>query len=232
MSVTHSNSDLIVRLQETAEELLRQIRTPNADSPVRITIAVGKTTITVSSSPLISRQGRERNLQTGMRFVYCIEAVSSHRIKIGSAADPKRRLDGMQTACPEELRLLATCLGSRELEVELHERFAEYRIRGEWFNDCPEIRNFIAKNMNPWPEDEGLESDYFSPCISDILEVITAANRPLTTTMIFEALEQANKKWSLRTLSYYLKMMMDNGTLENPKGSKPGGYRLPASNSA
>lgn len=69
--------------------------------------------------------------------------------------------------------------------------------------------------------------NYFSPCIADILDVLEKAGKPLTTTRILAALSQAGKEWSDRTVSTYLALMVRDGTLENPEGAKPRGYRLP-----
>jgi hypothetical protein len=43
----------------------------------------------------------------------------------------------MQTGLPTVLSLLWTCLGGRDLERALHERFAPHRVRGEWFDLTP-----------------------------------------------------------------------------------------------
>jgi hypothetical protein len=45
-----------------------------------------------------------------------------------------------------DLSVLALLEGSRQLERELHRRFAVYRLRGEWFRDVPEIRDFFARD--------------------------------------------------------------------------------------
>ena len=68
---------------------------------------------------------------------------------------------------------------------------------------------------------------HFSACIPDILDVLEKAAKPLTTTRILAALSQAGKEWSDRTVSTYLALMVRDGTLENPEGAKPRGYRLP-----
>jgi len=52
-------------------------------------------------------------------------------------------MSNLQVGCPEELILLAVIDGGREVEEELHARFADYRIRGEWFERCDELMDFI-----------------------------------------------------------------------------------------
>jgi hypothetical protein len=41
--------------------------------------------------------------------------------------------------------------GTRKLEAEIHTLFKAHRHHGEWFRDCPEIRDYIAKHMGPPP---------------------------------------------------------------------------------
>ena len=56
-------------------------------------------------------------------------------LKIGIAGDLQKRLDTLQTAHYEDLEVVMTVLidAPKQLERQLHKRFREYRIRGEWF---------------------------------------------------------------------------------------------------
>lgn len=67
-------------------------------------------------------------------YIYAIEAYSG-QVKIGIASDPRQRLSGLQTGSPVELTLLAAGAAAepKETEKELHQRYADNRIRGEWF---------------------------------------------------------------------------------------------------
>jgi hypothetical protein len=67
-----------------------------------------------------------------------------------------------------------------------------------------------------------------SPCVVDILDVLQAAGVPLTTTRLLAELAKAGKEWSERTVKGYLAEMVKDGTLTNPEGVTPRGYRLPA----
>ena len=66
-------------------------------------------------------------------------------IKIGKADDPNKRLAQFQTGNPEPLEMLAIIDGSHAKERAIHAHFSSYRVGGEWFRDCDEIRAF-AKN--------------------------------------------------------------------------------------
>lgn len=79
------------------------------------------------------------------RYVYAVEAVESGRVKIGIAEDPAKRLQGHQVSSPERLRLLKVVPGDRKLERELHRRFADSRLHGEWFAPTLEISAWLSE---------------------------------------------------------------------------------------
>ena len=74
--------------------------------------------------------------------VYFIRAATGE-IKIGHAKDPLKRLNDLQTGQPAPLRLLATMPGGVEVERELHDRFAEFHLQGEWFFATERLLGFI-----------------------------------------------------------------------------------------
>lgn len=70
--------------------------------------------------------------------VYFIRVVGTDCVKIGRAVDVKSRLATMTTDNYQDLELCLTIkpyIGLDEhLEKEFHERFADRRIKREWFN--------------------------------------------------------------------------------------------------
>ncbi len=66
-------------------------------------------------------------------------AADDGPIKIGISGDPAQRLRTLQTGYPHPLRLLAVVVGAAEQEPRYHERFAEHRLAGEWFERHPDI---------------------------------------------------------------------------------------------
>lgn len=75
--------------------------------------------------------------------VYFITAREVGRVKIGCAYRPAERLRLMQVCCPVELKLEAFTDGFHKEERELHRRFADLRVRGEWFELTPKIEALI-----------------------------------------------------------------------------------------
>lgn len=102
-------------------------------------------------------------------MIYFIQYGIDGPIKIGIARNPEWRLAKLQTACPYDLRLLATILGGASQEARLHQRFAEYWIRGEWFKPARALLEFISviQGGQPFqPKAKQLSFDMPQPCKS------------------------------------------------------------------
>lgn len=80
-------------------------------------------------------------------MIYFIRADHGGPVKIGYVADEfglDGRLSSLQVANADELYVHAVMPGDTAKERELHRRFAEGRIRGEWFRaDTPGLRDLI-----------------------------------------------------------------------------------------
>lgn len=97
-------------------------------------------------------------------FVYFVTKKNHKRapIKIGKAIHVAQRLSTLQTSSPDELVCLGFLEGDDSLEAILHNRFGQYRVRGEWFRRNDEILQYIkdhcvqdldglrAKKNKPW----------------------------------------------------------------------------------
>lgn len=88
-----------------------------------------------------SRKREERNTPVKIGYVYFIEA--GNRIKIGYSIDPGKRALSLSL---RENDVMAVIEGTRTLERSLHAKFGEHRIGStEWFDDCPEIREYVQQ---------------------------------------------------------------------------------------
>ena len=76
--------------------------------------------------------------------IYFISA-DDELVKIGHTTNLSARLRSLRTAHPKELSILLVIPGSRDDEQELHQRFAEFRVKREWFKLAEPIGFYIAE---------------------------------------------------------------------------------------
>lgn len=97
-------------------------------SPERERAAIRRWTRKTVAKPAVPKQVHP--------CTYLVGAEGSPLVKIGyTGGDPKKRLASLQTGQPMTLSLLWSVDG--DYEDGLHQRFAEYRVRGEWFDLTP-----------------------------------------------------------------------------------------------
>jgi hypothetical protein len=77
--------------------------------------------------------------------VYFIECAG--RIKVGYSTNVGRRVRDLATAAPSAVALLGDIAGGLQAEAAIHRRLDAHRLNGEWFLDCPEVREVIADLM-------------------------------------------------------------------------------------
>ena len=81
--------------------------------------------------------------------VYFIASEDLASVKIGyTKEDPDKRLKALQTGNPDVLILLASVEGETSLERELHSRFRELHVRGEWFRLEGELEAYIDRRRS------------------------------------------------------------------------------------
>lgn len=85
-------------------------------------------------------------------YVYFIQHGDWGPVKIGMAVDPEKRCCDLQTGNPEKLHVRVAVPGDRALEGELHRRFKEWHLHGEWFGGGEQSAAIIAFAL-------GLEED-------------------------------------------------------------------------
>lgn len=87
-----------------------------------------------------------------MASIYFVQAARLRLVKIGLALNPVERVCELQVGSPDLLNLLGSirCEDQRAAaayERELHRRFAEDRLHGEWFSPSEAIMEFIATEV-------------------------------------------------------------------------------------
>jgi len=81
----------------------------------------------------------------GKNFVYFIQAAQLGLIKIGFSSNVPKRLLSLKTGCPDDLVILKIIPGGQEIERILHKKFADIRVKGEWFSPTKELMAFITE---------------------------------------------------------------------------------------
>lgn len=85
----------------------------------------------------------------GSQIVYYVRRLSDGAIKIGTTKYPVNRWPALKTA-HGPIEILATHCGDGERERQMHDRFRELRIEGEWFRaEEPLIRWILTVRRKP-----------------------------------------------------------------------------------
>lgn len=83
------------------------------------------------------------NINLSNQKTYIMKDSSTNLIKIGKAINPKYREKTLQSEKPT-ISLFAVC--EDNIESELHKKFEDKRVRGEWFNLTDNEINVILKD--------------------------------------------------------------------------------------
>jgi integrase len=105
-------------------------------------LAASDPLLDISPAPADERRD-PTSLRARDQLIYLAQSVNGGPIKIGCSRDPEARIAALQTSHPERLRLLLVYAGGAHDERELHARFAEHRLEGEWFRPAASILAFI-----------------------------------------------------------------------------------------
>lgn len=77
-------------------------------------------------------------------MIYFIQMGHDGPIKIGQSDDPFGRLKDLQVGAPYKLHLVAVTKCVPNSEGDIHARFANIRLNGEWFKPDQALLDFIA----------------------------------------------------------------------------------------
>ena len=77
-------------------------------------------------------------------FVYFIGANDGDTVKIGFSVHPNSRIRQIQSGNPDHLKVLHQFKATKSIERTLHMLFRPSRLKGEWFGNAVQIREFAA----------------------------------------------------------------------------------------
>jgi transposase len=75
--------------------------------------------------------------------VYFLKNGVRGQVKIGFTENLKGRISSLQGATPDAVAVIGTIPGTRKTEMKMHKRFAEYRVRREWFRIEGSLAKFL-----------------------------------------------------------------------------------------
>jgi hypothetical protein len=78
-----------------------------------------------------------------MTYIYF--AKCNDHIKIGLARDVQKRLGNLRTSSASPIHLLASARGDVHVERQLHKHLLKFKVQGEWFRDCAEVREAMER---------------------------------------------------------------------------------------
>lgn len=82
-------------------------------------------------------------------MIYFVQSAASDLIKIGFTGRAHQRFKSLRATEKAEIMVLGIMAGDKADEKKLHARFADFRVRGEWFSKCVAIEMFIANHTSP-----------------------------------------------------------------------------------
>ncbi len=88
-----------------------------------------------------------RDLPQG--YVYFFKA--GNHVKIGFSINPKDRMHSIQTGSPVRGIMVKFVPGTARTEQSFHKRFAEYRLKGEWFDLRGTLTKYLEHCVRPVP---------------------------------------------------------------------------------
>ena len=77
-------------------------------------------------------------------MIYLIVCPAMGACKIGFTDSLKNRLTQLQIGCPDALIVHFLVDGSKSNEKQLHEKFKQFKMRGEWFHYNETIKRFFS----------------------------------------------------------------------------------------
>lgn len=118
-------------------------------------------------SEQLSPEEKQRRIDHWYGYVYLLKCGDHY--KIGQSKKPRKRLKQLRTGSPLPIRVIHTLRTSyyREIERDLHRRFADKRAEGEWFlladDDVAHIKSLDRRGWTPEEaaEREALDEQYF-----------------------------------------------------------------------
>lgn len=136
------NAKYIEYTKKVAEDCRRQVELRQQIKTIEEKMAQTQLTATPPPSPVIAQAAPRLSFPAPPRvtnppppkpvYVYAMQNSRNGYIKIGRSVNPACREKTLQGEDPD-IKLIAKRKCNKEMEVALHRRFKDFRVRGEWF---------------------------------------------------------------------------------------------------
>lgn len=80
-------------------------------------------------------------------YVYFLK--TGNEVKIGFSVNPRERLHSLQTGCARPAKMVKIVKGTPTTERAFHKRFAEYHLKGEWFDLRGRLAKYLEQCVDP-----------------------------------------------------------------------------------
>lgn len=80
-------------------------------------------------------------------MIYFARSQKTGLVKIGFTSDFKRRIHHLNSLNNDRLTLVGLIEGDMQTEREMHTRFSDARVRGEWFKPCSAMAEFMQDDI-------------------------------------------------------------------------------------
>lgn len=101
---------------------------------------VERPTLRLRMRPSVRGKAKRNGQSTQVYFI-----KHGKRIKIGVSRNPRERLKDIAIHLDKPPKLLGSIEGSYQLEKHIHAVLSNFRIGGEWFLDCADVRDVMNK---------------------------------------------------------------------------------------
>lgn len=79
-------------------------------------------------------------------MIYFAQTSDNRHIKIGYTTNVAKRIEGLRTASPMPIKVLATMPGDGSIEHQIHARFHGLRVNREWFQTSQSLVEFAISS--------------------------------------------------------------------------------------
>ena len=125
----------------------------------------------MSGAQIKLRDGTTKLVRHLCDTAYVIQAVGAGSVvKVGRSGDPYRRISGLSSGVPFDVRIVAVLSDGARRERDLKQALAATKIRGEWFTPTSKINDLLveAREQNAILQRRVVDEKYYKEFVEPI----------------------------------------------------------------